>query len=65
MRRYKCPIRDAEAVFYRLPFVILTKMKHHNCGRRAVLEGDVQLCRQELDSDVVKSLLLDGYKMHV
>jgi len=35
-------------------------MKHHLRGRRAVLEGDVQLFgRQEFISNVPKSMLLD------
>ena len=41
-------------------------MKHHFCGRRAVLEGDVQtLGRQEFYSDILKSALLDRHKVHV
>jgi len=63
---FKCPIGNADAAFYRLPLVILAKMKHHICGRRAVLERDVQtLRRQEIDSNVLKSPLLDGHIMHV
>jgi len=46
--------------------LFLTKMKHHICGRRTVLEGDVQtLGRQELDPDVPKSVLLDWHIIHV
>jgi len=38
-------------------------MKHHICGRRPDLEGDVQpLGCQDLDSYVLKSPLLDGHK---
>ena len=49
-----------------LQLVILTKMKHHFCVRCAVLEGDVQpLGRQELDSNVLKSPLLDRHIIHV
>jgi len=41
-------------------------MKHHFCGRRAVLEGDVQpLGRQEFYSNVLKSPLLDRHVIHV
>jgi len=37
-------------------------MKHNICGRRAPLEGDVQhLGRQELDSNILKSRLLDRH----
>jgi len=61
-----CPIRDADTAFYRLPPVILAKMKHHICGGLGAIEGDVQpLRRQELDSNVLKSPLLDGHIMHV
>jgi len=36
------------------------------CGRRVVLEGDEQpLRRQELDSNVLKSPLLDGHIIQV
>jgi len=66
MHRFKCPIRDGEAAFYRLPLIILAKMKHHFCGRRDILEEDVQpFRRQELDPDVLKSPLLDGHIIHV
>jgi len=52
MNRYKCPIRDGDGPLYTLPLVILAKIKNHFCGRRAVLEGYVQLLGcQELDSD--------------
>ena len=40
-------------------------MKHHFCGRRAILEGDLQpLRRQELDSNFLISPLLDGHILH-
>jgi len=39
---------------------------HQICGRCAVLEGDVQpLIRQELDSNVLKSPLLDRHIIYV
>ena len=54
MHRCKCLIQDGDAPFYTLPLVILTKMKHHFRGRRAVLEGDVQpLVRQETRADMM------------
>ena len=65
MHRSKCPSSDEDAPFFTLPIVILTKMKHHFCGRRAILEGHVQpLRRQELDSNVLKYALLDGHIIH-
>jgi len=46
--------------------VIFLKMKNNFRGRRAVLVGDVQSFGfQELDSNVLKSALLDGYTIHV
>jgi len=66
MHHYKYPIRDSDTACYKLSFVFLANMRHHVCGRRAVLEGDVQpLRRQELDSNVLKFPLLDGHVMHV
>jgi len=53
-------------VLYTLPLVIFPKMKHHFCGRRAVLEGDVQpLGRQEFYSNILKSALLDRHVINV
>jgi len=54
-------------VLYRfLPIVIFAIMKYNLCGRRAVLERDVQAQRrQELDSDVLKFPLLDWHLMKV
>jgi len=66
MHNYKCLIQDGDAPFYTFLHVIFPKMKNHFCGRRAVLEGDVQtLCRQEFYSDVLKSALVDRHVIHV
>jgi hypothetical protein len=41
-------------------------MKHYLRGRYAIVEADVQTFRrQKLDSDVLKSPLLNGHVMHV
>jgi len=58
---------DAYALFYiDLPLVILAKMKHHSCGHRAVLKGDVQILgRQELLSNVLKYAVLHWNVLHV
>ena len=41
-------------------------MKHHFYGRRALLQGDVQLLgRQEFYSDVLKSAQLYRHIVHV
>ena len=41
-------------------------MKHCSCGHSAVRKGDVQTFgRQELDSDVLKSVLLHRHVLHV
>jgi len=55
------------AMFYiDLPLVILAKMKHHFRSHSAVLKGDVQtFVRQELHSNVLKSLLLHRHVLDV
>jgi len=67
MHGCKCPIQDGDVAFY-IQFstiVIFSKMNHHFCACRALLERDVQTFgRQELDANVLKYALLDGYKMH-
>jgi len=67
MHRNKCPIRDAYATFYiDLPLVILAKMKHQFRRHSNVLKGDVQTFgRQGLDSNVLKSTLLQRHVLHV
>jgi len=51
---------DAYAMFYiDLPLEKLSKMKHQTCGLSEVRKGDAQTFgRQELDSNVLKSTLL-------
>ena len=53
-------------VLYRLPLVIVAKMKHHLRRHSAVLKGDVQtLGRQELHSNVLEPALLHRHVLHV
>ena len=53
-------------LYIELPLVILAKMKHHFRRHSAVPKGDVQTFgRQELDSNVLKSALLDRHVLHV
>ena len=48
------------------PLVFLAEMKHHICGRRAVLEGDLQpLEREELDPHGLKFPLFHRHLVNV
>jgi len=56
-------------MFYRsgiLPLVIIAKLKHHICGRCAVLKGEVQpFQREELDPYKTKLPLLHQHTLDV
>ena len=49
-------------IYNRLPLVILAKVKNNFCGGLAILKiNSLAFQRQELDSNLLKSLLFDWY----
>ena len=71
MQGYECVTGYDDAMLYssssdRSTLLILAKMKHHFCGSRAILEGDVRtLEREELDPCGLKWPLLHRNVVHV